>query len=417
MKFISARLRRCNRKYLEFSAIYDSKLEEWKSDMKSTEAAVKKYQEELELRSKFPPFSWFQDSVSKMDTSELSSLKRSIVNGEKSLTLPASDALELAYEIKDKNIGGNDVKTMGEMFTKAIREREAREEILDVNDDVNLVYLDKQATSPEDEAAEIEILEALANLPDVPQELFNDASANPWFDPSSNIDEEIEKNLIRLKFFNITWLPDKLDSNAKSKPVTAGIEELSEDALDDDFGQVTTKSIEPVLSTSEERKEFNDWYSSVVSNRSHEIKREPSAFHQTPPMKISVPRNSPKQPTQPMPILMKDKMVPCSCSQVTNMSTPVWLVNMEAIIVLIIAMFNFSDLKPLNYPFVPIPAFSIPKNKAYPTPVTPVSAPAPAYSQLADVTTMRSRQRTASWDLVKRWGCESLCSEISGFLN
>ena len=109
--------------------------------MKSTEAAVKKYQEELELRSKFPPFSWFQDSVSKMDTSELSSLKRSIVNGEKSLTLPASDALELAYEIKDKNIGGNDVKTMGEMFTKAIREREAREEILDVNDDVNPVYL------------------------------------------------------------------------------------------------------------------------------------------------------------------------------------------------------------------------------------------------------------------------------------
>ena len=125
---------------------------------------------------------------------------------------------------------------------------------------------------------EIKIIKALANLPDVPQELFNDASANPWFDPSSNIDEEIEKNLTRLKFFNRTWLPDKLDSNAKSKSVTADIEELSEDALDDDLGQVTTKSIEPVLSTSEERREFNDWYSSVVSNRSHELNREPSVF-------------------------------------------------------------------------------------------------------------------------------------------
>jgi hypothetical protein len=45
------------------------------------------------------------------------------------------------------------------MYSKAILDREVKEEILDVNES-----LDKQATTPEAQAADIKIHEALANF-------------------------------------------------------------------------------------------------------------------------------------------------------------------------------------------------------------------------------------------------------------
>lgn len=51
-----------------------------------------------------------------MNKSEISSLRKSIVNDEKLLMLPISDAVELADELKDKYIGADDVKIMGNVF-------------------------------------------------------------------------------------------------------------------------------------------------------------------------------------------------------------------------------------------------------------------------------------------------------------
>jgi hypothetical protein len=101
-----------------------------------------------------------------------------------------------------------------EMYSKAILDREVKEEILDVNES-----LDKQATTPEAQAADIKIHEALANLPDVLTEFYNDASTNPWSGSSSNIDEAIEEGLIQL--------------NSNAKFVNAGVNELSNDAINE----------------------------------------------------------------------------------------------------------------------------------------------------------------------------------------
>jgi hypothetical protein len=139
--------------------------------------------------------------------------------------------------LKDNDIGPDDVRIMSEMFARAILEREVKEEMMDD---------DEPLATPNVQAADSNIHEALAKLPDVPSELLNDASANPWCESSLNIDEEIENNLIKLQFFNKTWLSGehKLDSNVKS--VDTGTKELSKDALDDTLVQMTAESIETV---------------------------------------------------------------------------------------------------------------------------------------------------------------------------
>ena len=191
--------------------------------------------------------------------------------------------------MKDNDIGAENVRIMSEMFARAILEREVKEERMDDYEPL---------TTPNVQTADSNIHEALAKLPDVPSELLNDASANPWCESSLNIDEEIEENLIKLQFFNKTWLSGehKLDSNVKSDDT--GSKELSKDTLDDTLEQVKAESIEPVYSTVDEREEFNRWYDVLVENRfpKTQTKIEPPVVQSK---EMSTPLTSMTKKTQP----------------------------------------------------------------------------------------------------------------------
>jgi hypothetical protein len=98
-KSVKNRLKRYRSKLKHLSTIFNlhtDVISNWNSEFEATEAAVNKFHEELNHRSKFPPFSWFQKSISKMNKSEMSSLRKSIAYDEKSLTLPMDNALGLA---------------------------------------------------------------------------------------------------------------------------------------------------------------------------------------------------------------------------------------------------------------------------------------------------------------------------------
>ena len=338
LKTIMVKLRRCKRKHLEFSSTFDIKLKEWNSDMENTEAVVKKYQEELELKS-----------------------------------------------------------------------------------------LDKQETAQEPEAEEIKIHETLANLPEIPTELFNDASA--WCEPSSNVDEEIEDRLLKLKFFNNVWLSNKKSLNPPAeRPLT--LKDI--DFLDTNNPEESFKvdQNEPIETSNEERENFNIWYESKLNARSHsKVEKYPNSITTTPtPTVDSVPSSTSM-------VEMNRSRLPTDREVMFNTPT-VWQVNMDVVFVVIITMFkilmpNLSRVskyspfpEPLTTPSpVPKPSplnhspSSVAVSVKQQTRITPECVPDPVPDQPADVTRTRSLHWANSWDLVKRWGSETIFSEILGLMN
>jgi hypothetical protein len=246
-------------------------------------------------------------------------------------------------------------------------------------------------------------------------------------DPNNTtIDQEIEDQLMKLKFFNNVWLSSEkpLDIPGARPLNFKDIEFLD---TDDPETFVKVGQNEPIESPNEEREEFNTWYENA---RNHsKMKSLPKPFITPTPIDSALSSSSSTQCMVERPRSSTDRQV--------MFNTPsVWQVNMDIVIVIIIKMFKllmpdllsiskyflFSDPLPSHTP-VPNPSYlshspssmDISSSLKQQATVTPASLSAPV--KPADVTTLRSLQRTASWDLVKRWGSEALLSEISGFLN
>ena len=106
-------------------------------------------------------------------------------------------------------------------------------------------------------------------FPEVPNDIPDPKKAEVW-----NVDKEIESRLVKLKFFNQTWLKDVTESKKTDNEVSK-TDILIEDT-DDQLVAVEEENnvkpshemaldpkaieTEPVFSTKEDADAFNDWY-------------------------------------------------------------------------------------------------------------------------------------------------------------
>ena len=178
-------------------------------------------------------------------------------------------------------------------------------------------------------------------LPDVPSgtpELDKAEFGN--LDTKPNPFEDIESRLTKLKFFNQTWLKNenvlkdhlvKPDQNQNVPEVSstsqdnALVENEKEVPADDSIKEevpgeqgAEAVEIEPVFSSKEDIKAFNDWYYSKIA-------------------KNKIPKKS-----KPISRSLETEVVKSSDSQpVVTKTSPTWKVDMNMVIVLMIALLIF----------------------------------------------------------------------------
>ena len=141
-------------------------------------------------------------------------------------------------------------------------------------------------------------------------------------DIKQNPFEDIEKRLTKLKFFNQTWLkeiretqPIKCVKNDLEVPTVISKDEeiTAEPTLD-----IKEVKIEPVVSTKEESEAFNDWYYAKIDENKI-------------PKKSRILRSS-----------KSEMMTSTSSKQMVTETSPImWKVDMNVVIVVMIALLSF----------------------------------------------------------------------------
>ena len=114
------------------------------------------------------------------------------------------------------------------------------------------VNLESEVQTIDSEENDVEIFEALKNLPKVP--------TDPVFRTKGC--EEIEDKLLKLKFFNKTWLQDKSSDPQHAEDKTSTQVEDSADASKEPID--IEEHVEPFFSSSDDQQDFNDWYEQKI---------------------------------------------------------------------------------------------------------------------------------------------------------
>ena len=228
----------------------------------------------------------------------------------------------------------------------------------------------------------------------------------------------LEKRLIKLKFFNKTWLSnsDKIPANSENllmppivstdmpSPVLKAEEgshmKVPEATFEETLGKEsetaeTKVKVEPVFSSVEDQNEFNEWYAKKVESNS--IKKKIKKYEPSSPCPSvsTMPSSVPLLSTPSKPSKETDAF--SSSRQVVN-KEQMWVVNMETVLVTMFALMNFRFKSiPFNQKhrvFYPFP-------KTSSTSTSPVPALTPAYRLSPTVTpSLASLEHTAcgsSW--------------------
>ena len=204
-------------------------------------------------------------------------------------------------------------------------------------------------------------------LPDVPSrapELDKAEFGN--LDTKPNPFQDIENRLTKLKFFNQTWLknenvtkvhPVKPDENDPKVPSNAHDDAVDENEIDvpadDSIKEVPVEEstevieIEPVFSSKEEIEAFNEWYyNKIAENKT--------------PKKIKLISSS----LENEPEVMK----PSSSLPVVTETSPTWKVDMNMVIVLMIALLIYlQGILKIKHP--PVRAAASPTESPHSYPV------------------------------------------------
>ena len=117
----------------------------------------------------------------------------------------------------------------------------------------------KNITQMTQQPVNIPIKELLV-LPDVPSDTAEDVVKAS----DSDIDDEIQKRLTRLKLFSMVWCQPLVTSNAPSVQSATSDSVETEIATSDIVPAVKEEPL-PVVSTESDRQDFNEWYYSKIS--------------------------------------------------------------------------------------------------------------------------------------------------------
>ena len=172
-------------------------------------------------------------------------------------------------------------------------------------------------------------------LPDVPSGTpEHDKSEVGKLDTKPNPFEDIESRLTKLKFFNKTWLKNehvskihpvksgqnvpKVSSNAQENAIVENEKEVPiVDSIKEEIADEPV-TIEPVFSTKEEIDAFNDWYYKKIAE--NKIRKRSKPISISPKTGIEVMESS------------------CVKQVVTKTTSSVWKVDMDVVIVLLVAL-------------------------------------------------------------------------------
>ena len=174
-------------------------------------------------------------------------------------------------------------------------------------------------------------------LPEVPSEILEPKKADLVYR-----DEEIERRLTKLKFFNQTWLNDAIKTRPTKSKTYPEVPSGSHDTIDDneevtmvEVGhnkELTSEPIldlkvlktEPFYSTKEDAEAFNDWYYKHISE------------------------SKSKQPSKAFSSASTDNIMPILNKQVVvNPRFSMWKVDIDVVIVLMITLISFIPKFPI----------------------------------------------------------------------
>ena len=193
-------------------------------------------------------------------------------------------------------------------------------------------------------------------LPEVPTEICESVKldvANLGTKANSR-DEDIEKRLTKLQFFNKTWLKDvpktrtsntdiihKVSSDVHEALAASDDEVPAADLMKEENAAEHLDAIkampEPIVSTKEEIDAFNAWYLMKISES--KIPKKSKFRFLSPSCAIT---------EEMTPITTMDRQV------VTEATSPVWKVDMDVVIVLLVAIANLLPKYPTRKHF-PVP--------------------------------------------------------------
>ena len=234
-------------------------------------------------------------------------------------------------------------------------------------------------------------------FPEVPNETFESVKAEVenLGSKGNSRDEDIERRLTKLKFFNQSWLKNIPETRSRNTDISHKSSSTGNNAANDDDVpaadsikeecaaehhdlDVIEVVPEPVVSTKEEIDAFNSWYLRKISESN--IPKKSNSRFLSPSCAIT---------EEMTPTTTIDKQV------VTKATSPVWKVDMDVVIVLLVTLINL----------LPKHSFS----KHFPVPVTASTVVNPSTFSVSGIETVSSAASGISADQ----SAESCTTEIS----